>query len=322
MNGARVRPAPAERPRPQVEDQDLVAGAVHARDRAPGQRMAGDQAFSPPSRLGRAAAREARRPVDHPRAEPGRPPRAGPRPRSARRRRARRFAARRDRRDAALVASSGGSGPWRKAILPMQRQPRCAFTRATMIEALCCASSANAPSTRSTSVAGVAGASGSRLAGTRRPLQLDRAGVAGEGRADDLRPVGDQARSRRGPRAASAAATSPAMNSPSGSAPRRAGFIMARAWGSGFDRMGANVSALGGKAKRKAIVARTLRWWDRHRRALAWRAAPGEAPDPYRVWLSEVLLQQTTVQAATPYFRPSSHNGRGSRTWPPRRSRR
>ena len=66
--------------------------------------------------------------------------------------------------------------------------------------------------------------------------------------------------------------------------------------------MGANVSALGGKAKRKAIVARTLRWWDRHRRALAWRAAPGEAPDPYRVWLSEVLLQQTTAQAATPYY--------------------
>jgi len=66
--------------------------------------------------------------------------------------------------------------------------------------------------------------------------------------------------------------------------------------------MGANVSALGGKAKRKAIVARTLSWWDRHRRALAWRAAAGEAPDPYRVWLSEVLLQQTTAQAATPYY--------------------
>jgi A/G-specific adenine glycosylase len=67
--------------------------------------------------------------------------------------------------------------------------------------------------------------------------------------------------------------------------------------------MSANVSALEGKAKRKAIVARTLGWWDRHRRALAWRAAPGETPDPYRVWLSEVLLQQTTAQAATPYYR-------------------
>jgi A/G-specific adenine glycosylase len=66
--------------------------------------------------------------------------------------------------------------------------------------------------------------------------------------------------------------------------------------------MGANVSAPGLKAKRKAIVRRTLRWWDRHRRALAWRAPPGEAPDPYRVWLSEVLLQQTTARAATPYY--------------------
>ena len=67
-------------------------------------------------------------------------------------------------------------------------------------------------------------------------------------------------------------------------------------------RMCANVSALEGKAKRKAIVARTLGWWDRHRRILAWRAAPGETPDPYRVWLSEVLLQQTTAEAATPYY--------------------
>ena len=66
--------------------------------------------------------------------------------------------------------------------------------------------------------------------------------------------------------------------------------------------MGANVSAPGLEAKREAIVGRTLRWWDRHRRALAWRAAPGEASDPYRVWLSEVLLQQTTAQAATPYY--------------------
>ena len=55
--------------------------------------------------------------------------------------------------------------------------------------------------------------------------------------------------------------------------------------------------------KRDAIVARTLHWWDRARRALAWRAEPGETVDPYRVWLSEVLLQQTTAQAVTPYFR-------------------
>src|SRR3712207_717043 len=46
-----------------------------------------------------------------------------------------------------------------------------------------------------------------------------------------------------------------------------------------------------------------LRWYDRHRRDLPWRARPGETPDPYRIWLSEVMLQQTTVAAAGPRFR-------------------
>jgi A/G-specific adenine glycosylase len=45
-----------------------------------------------------------------------------------------------------------------------------------------------------------------------------------------------------------------------------------------------------------------LDWYDRHRRRLPWRAAPGEASDPYRVWLSEIMLQQTTVKAVGPYF--------------------
>jgi A/G-specific adenine glycosylase len=45
-----------------------------------------------------------------------------------------------------------------------------------------------------------------------------------------------------------------------------------------------------------------LAWYDRHRRHLPWRAAPGEASDPYRIWLSEVMLQQTTVVVAIPYY--------------------
>src|SRR5690606_27047055 len=45
-----------------------------------------------------------------------------------------------------------------------------------------------------------------------------------------------------------------------------------------------------------------LDWYDRHRRVLPWRARPGETPDPYRVWLSEIMLQQTTVKAVAPYF--------------------
>jgi A/G-specific adenine glycosylase len=45
-----------------------------------------------------------------------------------------------------------------------------------------------------------------------------------------------------------------------------------------------------------------LAWYDRHRRKLPWRVAPGERADPYRVWLSEIMLQQTTVAAVTPYY--------------------
>ena len=52
-----------------------------------------------------------------------------------------------------------------------------------------------------------------------------------------------------------------------------------------------------------ALRAALLAWYDAHGRTLAWRAAPGAArPDPYRVWLSEVMLQQTTTPHATPYF--------------------
>ena len=45
-----------------------------------------------------------------------------------------------------------------------------------------------------------------------------------------------------------------------------------------------------------------LRWYDRHRRSMPWRAGPDQTPDPYRVWLSEIMLQQTTVITVRPYF--------------------
>jgi A/G-specific adenine glycosylase len=45
-----------------------------------------------------------------------------------------------------------------------------------------------------------------------------------------------------------------------------------------------------------------LAWYDRHRRVLPWRALPGVTADPYAVWLSEIMLQQTTVGAAKAYF--------------------
>ena len=51
-----------------------------------------------------------------------------------------------------------------------------------------------------------------------------------------------------------------------------------------------------------AEAAALLAWYDRGRRVLPWRALPGEAADPYRVWLSEIMLQQTTVAAVIPYY--------------------
>ena len=58
------------------------------------------------------------------------------------------------------------------------------------------------------------------------------------------------------------------------------------------------------EADSKAIgpPARLLDWYDRHRRRLPWRPLPGEPADPYRVWLSEIMLQQTGVKTVAPYF--------------------
>ena len=53
---------------------------------------------------------------------------------------------------------------------------------------------------------------------------------------------------------------------------------------------------------KKTPAATLLAWYDRHRRVLPWRAPKGERQNPYRVWLSEIMLQQTTVQAVGPYF--------------------
>jgi A/G-specific adenine glycosylase len=49
-------------------------------------------------------------------------------------------------------------------------------------------------------------------------------------------------------------------------------------------------------------AADLLAWYDRHRRVLPWRAPAGRRADPYHVWLSEIMLQQTTVKAVGPYY--------------------
>jgi A/G-specific adenine glycosylase len=55
------------------------------------------------------------------------------------------------------------------------------------------------------------------------------------------------------------------------------------------------------------LAAELLAWYDRNARVMPWRTAPadraaGVRPDPYRIWLSEVMLQQTTVAAVRAYF--------------------
>ncbi|MBL6786649.1 MAG: A/G-specific adenine glycosylase, partial [PS1 clade bacterium] len=49
-------------------------------------------------------------------------------------------------------------------------------------------------------------------------------------------------------------------------------------------------------------TSKLLDWYDAHRRALPWRALPGAVANPYHVWLSEIMLQQTTVATVIGYF--------------------
>ena len=71
---------------------------------------------------------------------------------------------------------------------------------------------------------------------------------------------------------------------------------------------GTQVRLCGGVTSSADLIrARALGWYDQSARALPWRTGPreraaGVRPDPYRVWLSEVMLQQTTVPHATSYF--------------------
>src|SRR5437868_6380018 len=69
-------------------------------------------------------------------------------------------------------------------------------------------------------------------------------------------------------------------------------------------------SSAAAKAKRQEVTAFNgddrpallLAWYDRRRRRLPWRPPAGERADPYRVWLSEIMLQQTGVKTVGPYF--------------------
>ncbi|MDP1584261.1 MAG: A/G-specific adenine glycosylase [Bradyrhizobium sp.] len=64
----------------------------------------------------------------------------------------------------------------------------------------------------------------------------------------------------------------------------------------------AKTSRREGDAEAAARPALLLAWYDRHRRRLPWRPPAGERADPHRVWLSEIMLQQTGVKTVGPYF--------------------
>lgn len=51
-----------------------------------------------------------------------------------------------------------------------------------------------------------------------------------------------------------------------------------------------------------AFAKHLMGWYDWSARDLPWRMPPGVRPDPYKVWLSEIMLQQTTVKTVSPYY--------------------
>ena len=61
-------------------------------------------------------------------------------------------------------------------------------------------------------------------------------------------------------------------------------------------------SSMARKGPESSRSSQLLAWYDANARVLPWRARGAEVADPYRVWLSEIMLQQTTVQAVKAYF--------------------
>jgi A/G-specific adenine glycosylase len=70
----------------------------------------------------------------------------------------------------------------------------------------------------------------------------------------------------------------------------------------GAGKTGSMSGLMAGPGGARAFAVATLTWYDSARRDLPWRVAPGKRADPYRVWLSEIMLQQTTVATVGPYF--------------------
>ena len=164
---------------------------------------------------------------------------------------------------------------------------------------------------------------GSRFERARRPLELDRPGMPGE-RAPTIAGQSATSLFRRAPaRQRRGDESGREFSQRLGAAPARASSSPrpeVQTWGmrSTHERQ---CSAPASEAKRKAIVARMLAWWDRIRRTLALARRNRGRARSLSVWLSEILLQQTTAQAATPYYQAFPDRWPTSRSWQRRRSR-
>src|SRR4051812_606347 len=130
-----------------------------------------------------------------------------------------------------------------------------------------------------------------------RPDHAHRLAVLGDLRADDLRPVRHDA--GRGEALFGECVLDRLRDELAQGLRVRARLVQ----GSRLCQIGSMSLAVKAPPQ-KAVpnAADLLRWYDRHRRVLPWRAKKGERADPYRVWLSEIMLQQTTVKAVAPYY--------------------
>lgn len=164
--------------------------------------------------------------------------------------------------------------------------------------------------------------------GTARPLDFQRLRMGGDVGADDLGPAGDEFR-RRETLTGETAGQKPLRHIPQWTA-KRSGLVHVKPLCQIDKAMTLAAPRVRKKARPAKVVQKTaarkktvrkraaakppaprepapraatlLAWYARHRRHLPWRARPSEPADPYRVWLSEIMLQQTTVKAVGPYF--------------------
>ncbi len=144
-----------------------------------------------------------------------------------------------------------------------------------------------------------------------RPLDFDRLAMGGDLGAGNLSPARHQF-SGRETLAPERVADDPAEEIAQGFRGRAGGLVHDTALCHPTGETDANMTVAAkapGRQRAKAAAPNSLpqlsallAWFDRHRRTLPWRTQSGERADPYRVWLSEIMLQQTTVRAVVPYY--------------------